>query len=169
MEKKKIPLKNYIILLLAMVFTMLAVFYMLTIYKNYEEYYNNNSIILDIVNEINSEEIVSYSTDNPDFILYVSSGHNQEIKAFEKNLKKFVLKNDLRNNMLYLNLDDVNIEEFNNFLNKMSTKNVKSELSNQDSHAIYIFQNCKIEQVLDTTDLDKIEIVFQGYGMIEND
>lgn len=170
METKNIPLKNYIILAVAILFTVLAVFYMRGWYITTKEYYDNNSVIIDTVSEINNDEIGNYATDNPNFVLYVSSGSNADIKPFEKKLKKFILKNDLRNNILYLNLENVNIDEFNNYLNGFATENANSSLSDKNSSAIYIFQNGKIEKTMNSNiDLDKMKFVFQSYGIIEND
>ena len=170
METKSIPFKNYVILAVAIVFTVLAVFYMRSWYITTKEYYDNNSVVLDTVAEINSEEIVNYATDNPEFVLYVASGHNAEIKSFEKKFKKFILKNDLRNNVLYLNLENVDVATFNEELNDMASENAKSKLVDKNSTAIYIFQNGQIEKVLDiTTDSDKMAVVFQSYGIIEVD
>jgi len=170
MEKKKIPLKNYILLGIIIIFTIMFVLYARGWYITAEEYYKNNSVILDTVSEINSGEITNYAVDNPSFILYVASGNNANIKQFEKEFKKFILQNDLNNRVLYLNLTNVNVNEFNEQLNALTTKNVRSTLTDQNSSAIYIFHNGKIVKVLDSnTNIDNINIVFHGYGMIEND
>jgi len=170
METKNIPLKNYIILGIIIVFSVLVVFYVRSWYITAEEYYENNSIILDTVAEINSDEISNYSVDNPSFVLYVASGSNANVKSFEKKFKKFILQNDLNNNVLYLNLANVDINQFNNQLNVLASKSAKSTLTDQNSSAIYIFKEGRIVKVMNSTpDIDKVKIVFQGYGMIEND
>ena len=169
METKNIPYKNYVILTVAIDFTVLTVFYCRSWYITTKEYYNNNSIILDTISEIKNEEIGNYAMDNPDFVLYVSSGRNTEIKSFEKKLKKFILKNDLRNNVLYLNLEGVDVAEFNKSLNSMANKNVESKLQDKNSSAIYIFKEGKIVKTLKSnTDTDKMKVVFQSYGIVEN-
>lgn len=168
METKNIPAKNYVILAVAIIFTVLVVFYIRSWYITTKEYYDNNSVILDVVAEIKNEEIVNYATDNPDFILYVSAGNNAEIKPFEKKFKKFILKNDLRNNILYLNLVNIDVTNFNNYLNTLTTENAKSTLVDENSSAIYIFKEGKIAKVMSSqTDIDKMKIVFQSYGIIE--
>lgn len=170
METKNIPLKNYVILAVAMIFTVLAVFYCRSWYITTKEYYDNNSVILDTVAEIKSEEITNYALDNPDFVLYVSSGRNADIKPFEKKFKKFILKQDLRNNVLYLNLEGVDVSDFNKFLNSLTKDKVESKLKDKASSAIYIFKEGKIVKIVSPkTDIDKMQIVFQTYGVIEND
>lgn len=170
MEKKNIPLKNYVILGIIIVFSIFVVFYARSWYVTAEEYYRNNSVILDTVAEINSEEISNYAVDNPSFVLYVASGSNVDVRDFEKKFKKFILQNDLNNNVLYLNLSNVDVNQFNNQMNSLTIKNEKSALIDQTSSAIYIFKEGKIVKIMNSTpDIDKIKIVFQGYGMIEND
>ena len=170
MEKKKIPLKNYILLGSIILFTIMFVLYARGWYIAAEDYYQNNSIILDTVAEIHSEEIANYAVDNPSFILYAASGDNADIKKFEKEFKKFILKNDLNNRVLYLNLSNVNVADFNNQLNLLTTENVKSTLTDKNSSAIYIFNAGKIVKVIGAnTNIDNINVVFHGYGMIEND
>lgn len=170
METKIVPLKNYIILAVAILFTVLAVFYMRGWYIATKEYYDNNSVILDVVAEIKNDEIMNYATDNPNFVLYVSSGRNTNVKQFEKKFKKFILKNDLRNNILYLNLEGVDINSFNDYLNKMTSGDTKSTLVDKNSSAIYIFKEGKIVKVMTSMpDFDKVKFVFQSYEVIEDD
>ena len=80
---KKIPAKNYIILAVVVLFTVISVFYARSWYLTTKEYENKNSVIKEVALEINQSEISNYTLENPKFILYVSSGQNQDIKPFE--------------------------------------------------------------------------------------
>lgn len=170
MPKKKVPLKNYIILGMTIIVTMLVIFYCRSWYVTARDYYNKHSLILDVVSEIRSDEIVNYAYDNPNFVLYVSSGNNKEIKSMEKEFKKFILKQDLENNVLYLNLEGLNIEEFNNEINKFTNNWDENSLNDINSAVIYVFVNRKIVKKMDIkTSPEKMKIIFQAYGIIYND
>ena len=76
--KKEVPAKNYVILILAFLVTIVAVFYVRDWYITTKEYYAQNSVMTRVVREIKSDEISNYVLENQRFILYVSSGHNSE-------------------------------------------------------------------------------------------
>ena len=58
--KKEIPLKNYFILILVILLTILAVFYMRDWYNTSKEFYAQNSVMTKVVREIKNDEISNY-------------------------------------------------------------------------------------------------------------
>ena len=105
--KREIPVKNYVILILVFLVTIVAVFYVRDWYNTTKNYYAQNSVMTKVVREIKSEEISNYILENQRFILYVSSGQNGELKNFENDLKDLIKKMDLSEEVLYMNLDGV--------------------------------------------------------------
>ena len=61
-EKKEriIPIKNYFIVVLLFVVLIGFTLYCSTWYKEITEYYNNNSVITEVVSEINLESLSSF-------------------------------------------------------------------------------------------------------------
>ena len=59
--KREIPVKNYVILILVFLVTIVAVFYVRDWYNTTKNYYAQNSVMTKVVREIKSEEI---STDS---------------------------------------------------------------------------------------------------------
>ena len=57
---KKIETKNYIILSLIVLVTVVVVFYMRNVYIVSKVYYNDNSVMLDIVKEVGQDELQNY-------------------------------------------------------------------------------------------------------------
>lgn len=106
---REIPLKNYIYLLLILLGTILFLSY---IYKWYDTY-NKNELNTSIMNEyltvINYNELDNYIIENKDAIIYVSILGNEEINRFERKFKNAILDNNLKNNILYLDLTNENI------------------------------------------------------------
>ena len=127
--KKEIPLKNYFILILVILLTILAVFYMRDWYNTSKEFYAQNSVMTKVVREIKNDEISNYILENQKFILYVSSGRNTNIKSFEDEFKNLIQKMDLGENVLYMNLDEVDVSDFYNSLNSYaSSTKVKNQI-----------------------------------------
>lgn len=147
--EKKIPRKNYIILGLIIFFTVIGAFYIRSWYITSKEYYAQNSVMKDVLREIKSEEIENYTLESQKFILYVSSGHNPLVKQFESYFKTVVKTVDDRDNILYLNIDEVNAEDFTTMLKDKFAKNekIKNQITADSDATIYFFDNGKIISV----------------------
>ncbi len=146
--KKEIPLKNYFILILVILLTILAVFYMRDWYNTSKEFYAQNSVMTKVVREIKNDEISNYILENQKFILYVSSGRNTNIKSFEDEFKNLIQKMDLGENVLYMNLDEVDVSDFYNSLNSYaSSTKVKNQIASSDA-SMYVFTDGKLTMLL---------------------
>ena len=147
---KNIPKKNYLILTLILLIVVGITFYARSWYITAKEYYSNNSAVKDVVQEINEIDIGSYVIETPNFILYTSSGTNSDLKNFEKEFKELITQLDIQNNVIYLNLDNVNVNAFTNSLKEKYSYNEKisNQISDSSYSSIYIFTNGKIKYVL---------------------
>ena len=171
---KKIPAKNYIILAVVVLFTVISVFYARSWYLTTKEYENKNSVIKEVALEINQSEISNYTLENPKFILYVSSGQNQDIKPFESQMKKFIEKHELTGSMLYVNLDALeDRSKFENELKSLSAnEKVKDQIKRSENVTIYGFDNGQITNVINEANdltMTQLETLLQNYGMIDNE
>lgn len=171
---KEIPVKNYVILGVLVVITVLAVFYLRNIYIATIKYDSANSVIETVANQINEDEISNYTLENPRTILYVSSGQDMEIKDFEKELKNIIEKNDLSSSTLYINKD--NVADMNNFIDKLKSlclnESAKAAIDANSEASLYIFENDKIKYVVsNVSELDdsEIKLLLKRYGMVENE
>lgn len=157
---RKIPKKNYLILTVVIVLTVGLVFYARSWYNTSKEYYLSNSVIKDIVSEINEVDINSYTIENPNYILYASSGISNDLKDFEKELKKIITSLDIQSNFIYLNLDNVNIQQFNDTLKKYtSNEKIALELSRDSKSTIYIFSSGKIKYILNNANEKSVSYI----------
>lgn len=173
MNNKKV-LKNHIILILILIITILATFYLRNIYIAEKQYNATNSIIQKVANQINENEIDNYLMENPNAILYVSSGQNPEIKGFEQQLKTLLEKQGLTNQTIYINKDTIDNQE--SFIKKIQSLTLKEEnknkLNKSSDSAIYIFENGKIKYaIIDANhfNINHIKKLFKNYGVIENE
>ncbi len=166
--KKEVPTKNYFILILIFLVTIVAVFYVRDWYITTKEYYAQNSVITKVVREIKSDEIANYAMENQRFILYVSSGHNSEIKNFEDDFKNLIQKLELSDGVLYMNLDEVNTNNFYDLLKDdfSSSSKIKNQIVNSES-SLYLFVDGKIINVLnDVNDysVKRLESIIESWG-----
>lgn len=148
---KKIPLKNYIILCVVILLTVIFVFYVRSWYITNKEYYSKNSVIKDVAHEINIDEIGNYTLESPKFMLYVSSGANVDVKDFENDFKKLIKKLEISEDILYLNVDNVDNDLYFN-LNSFASSNKVSSLISESEASLYVFSDGKIVGVLNNID-----------------
>ena len=144
---KKIPLKNYVILCVIVLFTVISVFYVRSWYITSKEYYSRNSVIKDVVREINVDEISNYILESPKFMLYVSSGADTDIKGFENDFKRIIKKFELGEDIIYLNTDNVEYDLYSNLDSFASSSKISSLISDSKA-SLYVFSDGKIVGVL---------------------
>ena len=100
----KIPLKNYLYLLLTVIFTVFIIYYLYLWYVEYNSNLENKSVLVDCMQIINSNELDTYLVENKDAIIYTSVTNDNKIRRFERKLKKFIDGNNIVNKILYLDL-----------------------------------------------------------------
>ena len=103
-KEKEIPLKNYILLSIILIFTIVIVIYLFMWYSAYENNKLENQILDECLMVINYNELENYIVENKDAIIYTSSLNNIESRTFENKFKNIIKKNNLDNTILYLDL-----------------------------------------------------------------
>lgn len=165
---KEIPIKNYIVLLIIIVLSVVSVFYVRSWYITNKEYYSRNSVIKDVAREINIDEISNYTLESPKFILYVSSGGDLDIKDFENNFKKLIKRLDIEDDIIYLNMDNV-YDDIYSRLNSFSKNEKVGSLIINSTSSLYVFEDGNIVGVLNNINnySDKnIESFMKKWGFI---
>ena len=147
MTKRKIPFKNYVIVVVLVVLLVLVSLYLCSWYKTIREYNLTKSVLSDTVNKIELETLESYIMDNSDFIMYISDSSDQEIKSFEKKLKKYVKNNSLSNEMIYLDIKDYEKSEVLEKVLSYSSEEY-SKLRRIPVPNMLVFENGKIVKIL---------------------
>ena len=108
-KEKSIPSKNYIYLSLVLIGSLLFLIYI----YNWYEAYNANKLNISIMNNyltvINYNELDDYIIENKDAIIYVSVVGNKSINKFEEKFKNNITDNNLKNDILYLDLTNENL------------------------------------------------------------
>ncbi|MBR4618449.1 MAG: hypothetical protein IKO49_03995 [Bacilli bacterium] len=114
MEKKqKNLIKNYIILILIFLTVILLVWYICKWYTVYTEFEKGTPVIRGTLNyEISANDFDPFIMENPSSVIYMCTSKDEKCRSFEKEFKKFVIRKDLQNDIIYLNLSDTDIDSF---------------------------------------------------------
>ena len=152
-EKKEIPISNYIKLFLLIVLTVIITLIVRIKYIESVDYENDIPVIGDtLVNEINSNEIYNYIRENNDALIYIGVANNSNCRKLEKRLKSFIEKNNLEEEITYLNITGESkknsfIKEFNKFY---GTKVLGYP-------SFIAFEDGKVKEILTTETGDELE------------
>ena len=151
-ELRKIPVKNYIILGVVIVVTMLILYYFYMWVDVYKESKVNIPIMDKYMTVINYNELDNYVVENPDTIVYVSVLENDEIREFEKKFKN-KYKNDLiYNDVLYMNVtDDIRDKSVKD---GMVSKYLVNGLNITDVPCVLVFKNGMLKSIYSVKDND---------------
>jgi len=116
-NKRVIPKKNYIYLLLIIILSLMVIYYIYLWHKSYKESLLNSEILSEYLNVINYNEIDDYIVENKDAVIYVSILGDEEINKFEMNFRNTIRDNGLRNVLLYMNVNDYDKSVIDNKFN----------------------------------------------------
>lgn len=159
---REIPIKNYIYLFIILLGSILFLTYLYTWYQTYKEEKLNINIMNNYLTVINYNELEDYIMENKDAIIYVSILGDERINRFEENFKNIITENNLRDEILYLDLTN---ENRSIATNKLQIK--------QNFPYLVIYTN---GQITDTYDISKnkystkkITNYLNRIGAIEND
>ncbi len=144
-----IPKKNYFILVVIIVATLFSVFFIREKYLKQISYDRVTNKRIDFIFEIKEKELDSYLMENREVVIYMASSADNSLENFETELKKYVLKEQLGKELIYINLNDIS----KNFLNKLKTKYFSEELKNNKIELIndpnmMIVENGKIVSIM---------------------
>ncbi len=147
---KKVPIRNYVILMILFVGVLLLLLYFSKWYDVYNDYQKETPVIRGTLSEITNLELEHYILENPTVAIYMCTSSDMKCRNFEKNFKIMLDKNeDLKSNIIYLNLSNIDQDEFvDNFNNKYSYK-IKL---NKNYPAIVLFEESRIVGLLQEED-----------------
>ncbi len=111
--KTSIKPKNYLILACICLFTVLLVLYICKWYQVYADYQKETPVIRGTLSyEITDAELDHYIMENPSCVVYMCTARSDRCRSFEKDFKRLIEKDNLQNNIIYLNLSDTDINRF---------------------------------------------------------
>lgn len=159
MEKKetvrKVGIKNYLILILIFTIAIVVTLYLCNVYTVYKESKLQIPVISGTLSEITSEELEHYISENPTIMMYLCTASNETCRKYESSLKKYIVREELQETMVYLNITP---EESQNFAEKFNEK-YTGNLKLKDIYpALVIFEDGKVTHLLQGKEKEKLTI-----------
>jgi len=160
--------KKLTILLFVISITVIGCVYALKWHAVYKEDMLNTTIITDYINELKIEEFTNYISDNPYSIIYFGVTSDYNCRRFEKDLKKFVVNKDLREIIVYMNVNELTGNNFETKLdNLFNTKNLREENKYlEEVPAIAIYNHTTLLDFVSDSDLtiENVEQLLNKYN-----
>lgn len=168
---KTIPKKNYILLGLLAVITILAVIYMCKWYRASENYYLENSVMKELVGEVKELEFENYVLENPDIVIYISNDQSETTKKFEKKLKNYILEENLKSHFIYVNGKESTEKFLLNFKKNYFVDGIKEVKITYPN--LLILEDGKVKDILYRTVLEErnakdVKPFLQRNGVLED-
>lgn len=154
--KREIKIKNYIILALLFIAATGLTLYLCELYKVYDEYQKQTPVIRDTLSEIKYEDLEHYILDNPTTIIYMCTSSDMVCRNYEKDFKKLIESKELQEKIVYLNLSNVNQEEFVENFNQQYKYKIKLTTLYP---ALVVFDEGKVSNLLQGDEQKKLTIV----------
>ncbi len=112
---RKIPTKNYIILLVLLIVTIILTLGIFEIYKKKTKKVSN---LYDFLNKITINEISSFTMENPESLIYISNKYNVKYNKFEEALSKKINSINLYDRSVYVDTSSITLDEQTKLKNK---------------------------------------------------
>lgn len=102
---RKVPLKNYIILVVVFILVFLLTIALANLYNNQGKKIETN--FFEFYNKIDMRDFNQYIIENPDAIIYISDRYDKSTSKFESKLKKYIQKNNLYDYVICIDKNNI--------------------------------------------------------------
>jgi hypothetical protein len=155
--------KNIITLIIISITTLIGCGYALKWHAVYKQNMLNSTIITDYIHELKAEEFTNYINDNPFAVVYFCVTGNDNCRSFENSFKKYILKNNLQETIVYVNVSNLNNgklgEQLDNTYNSKILREQNKYLDEVPTVAVYnhmIISDFVSEENLTIEDVDNL-------------
>ena len=170
---KKKGIKNYLILLGMVMITLVVVLYLFSWLKQYKDVKLGTPVILEVLPEVKYNNLDSFLKERNFSVIYMCTTSETVCRKFENKLKKFIIENDLNNEIVYFNLGEHKADD--NLLNKIYKKYKHEDLIKKlnDYPSILIFSEGKIIDLLSPNKQGDVSITsvrnfLEGYDLLND-
>ncbi len=155
MKENKIASKNYIIIALIFAATISLTLYLCNCYSVYNEGKKEIPVIRGVISEITTEDFDHYILENQSALVYICTASDMNCRNFEKDFIKFIKRDNLQDEIIYLNVSNLDADKFVEDFNKKY--NYRIPLT-KNYPALIMFENGKICGILQGKSDKKITI-----------
>ena len=117
---KIVTTKDYIMVVVMFVVTILIVFGLRGWYRNYKEYRLTIPVISGKIQEIKLNEFNSYITSHENTFVYIGTSNNRNCRDIEEDLVNLLKKRNIKNDTVYINMTDIKEGELSEILSNYS-------------------------------------------------
>ena len=157
-EVKEIPVKNYLVLGVIIILTLLASLYIFAWFRQYNDSKINTPIITSTLREVQYNNLNTVLKERDILVMYMCTTDEDVCRNFEKKFASYVSNNNLTEEIIYLNLgynkDNNNLLQkvYNNYKSENLVKKV------YEYPTLVIFNQGKIVDVLSSNGKNTITI-----------
>ncbi len=157
-EVKEIPVKNYLVLGVIIILTLLASLYIFAWFRQYNDSKVSTPIITSTLREVEYNNLNTVLKERDVLVMYMCTTDEEVCRNFEKKFASYVSNNNLTEEIIYLNLgynkDNNNLLQkvYNNYKSENLVKKV------YEYPTLVIFNQGKIVDVLSSNGKNKITI-----------
>ena len=155
-DERKVPFKNYLILLLLCIITVTIFAGGSVLYRKSEKSKLEISALEGVVPEISINDLDNYSVENDLFYLYIGATNDYNSYSIEKELLDYTKKKDLKN---FVRIDARKINNFKEFADSFNIRFSMFDYSKLKSYpAFIIVKDGKILNLVQKSDDSRISI-----------
>ena len=144
-KKRVVPKKNYIKLLIMLVLVVVITLLIANISSRYNVNKLTQSYLYEYINDVNITELKNVLTEpSSELFILVTRTNDESVYKFEKDLKKLIKNNELRDNFIYI--DYTNKENKMDELNKVLGDDIKT------LPAVLYYKDGEFIKSIDSTD-----------------
>lgn len=150
---RKIPTKNYFILLILFVATAGIVFFACDIYESRTKK-QYTSIMNSFITEIKLDDLNDYTLENSPVVIYISDKTNANLETDEKKYKEFLTEYNIQNYFVYLDVSGENIDVIKEFEERYDV-----DLNEECLPNLVVITESKNTELYSSNTFDKVNIV----------
>lgn len=155
--ERKVPFKNYLILIFVCLLTIAAFASGSVIYKKYEKRKLEVSVLKGVVPELSVDTLDNYVVENDRFFLYIGSTGDAASYTVERDLLDYMKTKDIKNDLVMMNAK--NIPDFNKFASDFNSKFSQYNYAKLNAYpAFIIMRDGKIVNLVQKKDDARLSI-----------
>lgn len=148
---KKIPMFNYVKVFILFAITVLVVLILAKNYKEKVQYDRANQDIMSFLSNIKYEELENYLVENHDGFIYMASSSDALLDSFEKELKDYILSDELEKIFVYLDSSEYSVDMYTKLQNSFFSSDLSKQVTLSDQPNVFFVKDGKIVAILYAT------------------
>lgn len=143
---RKVPVKNYFLLILLVGVTVFLTYYCCNLYNEHHEN-KYTSLLISFLTEIKEDDIENYVLENPTVVLYIGDKTNKAMDETEREFKKYLTDKNIYSYFVYVDIS----KEKDNSLQSFQ-ENYNLSLNYEQLPILIVFQDGELVDTYNQTE-----------------